>query len=1448
MSGPQNAQDFIRALKAPSDPPHPGGPLKIDIATDAWANAQLYVPNKAEAIVEWILTRLLKDKSKDRSSNPVCDSRYWALLSRVLLFPGADKPGDHGRALRAWLVPLLNRVPIAPVILSYLEVIATEGSLDSAQHALVTECITVLWPLAVPKIAPETLLECFGATLRLVVALGGPDLSSDRIHALDDHHALSLIVSSYRTALSNAGSKRKQLYTLFLQKHLDSWLRVAMRDGEGEGAVSSLTSDVYDAGIETVLGLDILKPAADQKHESALADSLQRALEAHPGTVLRPLPRLFASYVQTVKRHKGALFGQGSSQAPGQVAEQLQVAAMAFYASCDALARAGEDDEYWRCRVALLEVVERENLLGVKDNDAKALLRQDGDAAVDALGMAWDEQHIARIDSAVQILSLLTRIDYDLMAVRSAVIFPRLAAIPSSVTSALHYLDLLLEYDSKTRNLPASIAHLSGAFAVQHLQRVPGGPKAAYTAASAGPLTSLHFLDRLSSAVHSFLTPGQVLETVGDISRTLQGAYERFLEQEAKLSADRGDGPRKKRKRDSAASLDRAEPEYCAVSFALVARTMVAVLRSMPLHTLTEGTRLEAQQAIGKVCADVALRALSDGLQNDRAESWHWQTVIVGALRLHYGLVRVPGLDTQARLDQTLLAPLLSLLSTTGIVPELTVETTRTLLYQCSLENFTPNDVLEKLLEHLESQLPPQHTAWSGKAHTLTSEAEAALALLHLVTDRWLPYFDTWCTPEQRKRFARILTNVKMDGPAPSASSSLSVPVVIFRTLHDAQFWELLGLRDAFLAQLNEQTAPLDEVSLSELLAQSSSRSPSKARNDVSRFVAAYDILLVTPPEYIPRQLQIELLKRGFAADVLTLRSLRNAKKSTVSPGHLLVIREFLRRTIAFLGSVENVMTKDFLDYLVEHSTTGEKTDSATDKGLSNVTMELIDMYQGALVRSAKRGSANVVVDLVNRYAESYATDEPSANRKPSLLLIDCVVREGNAAEMPQEIVQSLRVLYTRMRDHTLQHLPSTSDDGLDVPLDLHLLDTWSHVQTLRRWLKEDGEDMPLLGRPLSRRLLSWTGVKQHALALAPVVVSIMLVEAQAAPPLERADRLQYVIVVYLSLLRVCGQQAAALLQSTVGAACRTFSAEEFGMLLDLLLEALPLGSGLPAEDVSSLIRFSAVVLHDAPEGTSKICQAFTTKCLNLFADDERFTSSSDLRGEVVDFIVKQCNDRPASLRTADLSGLWSILRALLAGSTAHEPTTDATVFHGVVNILSALVRLRRDLVLNTLPHLGFVLRQLVSCLRSLRPQLGGKQRRLVMDTLPRWLAPTPAHALGAAESRALARLLTTLTTKTMVRTHGPGADAQKPESLVRPFSKHAAYVLTAYVEAVNDPLCFVPAPVRKELQPGLFALCEMLGEHNRDAMMVSALDAGGKATMKALWKEYEKQRYVGKG
>ena len=207
---------------------------------------------------------------------------------------------------------------------------------------------------------------------------------------------------------------------------------------------------------------------------------------------------------------------------------------------------------------------------------------------------------------------------------------------------------------------------------------------------------------------------------------------------------------------------------------------------------------------------------------------------------------------------------------------------------------------------------------------------------------------------------------------------------------------------------------------------------------------------------------------------------------------------------------------------------------------------------------------------------------------------------------------------------------------------------------------------------------------------------------------------------------------------------------------------------------------------------------------------------------------------------------IWTFLSRILAGSKAHDPETNVAIFHEIVSILGALVRLRRDLVVTTLPHLCNIIRQLILALRRPRPLLGAKQYSIVADTLPVWI--NPSHPLGVDESKDLTRLLTSLSTKTLVRVHSPSAELRKPESLTRPLSKHVTSVLQAYLDALNDPLCVLAADIRRELQPGLFVLCDMLNEHTRDSLMVSALDAGGKAAMKGLWREYEKQRYTGKG
>lgn len=139
------------------------------------------------------------------------DTRYWKLLHDILTCSSPAREGDRARTLKPWLVPLLNRVPIAPIFLAYFQLLSESDSVDLGQYKLVARCLSLLWPLAVPKFSPETLLECFGAVLQLGVspASSALDASRDALQELDCFNALSGIVSSYRASLGSSAAKRK---------------------------------------------------------------------------------------------------------------------------------------------------------------------------------------------------------------------------------------------------------------------------------------------------------------------------------------------------------------------------------------------------------------------------------------------------------------------------------------------------------------------------------------------------------------------------------------------------------------------------------------------------------------------------------------------------------------------------------------------------------------------------------------------------------------------------------------------------------------------------------------------------------------------------------------------------------------------------------------------------------------------------------------------------------------------------------------------------------------------------------------------------------------------------------------------------------------------------------------------------------------------------------------
>lgn len=211
-----SSQDFVRALKAPSDTDKPS---KIQIASHAWNEPAFYVPNKDQVIVDWILTHFLKEKGKEssvskpflgsksvetcgRQSNPITDVDHWLLLAEII--SPLRKPEDLKR-LKTWLVPLLNRIPFVPIAVAFLNFIP---SLTTIQRKTLSEpfsrCFLVLWPLATQKVTADALLDSFSAFL---------DTLSVECKEQEIFGSLTVIgpsiTSSYRTSFSNSTNKKK---------------------------------------------------------------------------------------------------------------------------------------------------------------------------------------------------------------------------------------------------------------------------------------------------------------------------------------------------------------------------------------------------------------------------------------------------------------------------------------------------------------------------------------------------------------------------------------------------------------------------------------------------------------------------------------------------------------------------------------------------------------------------------------------------------------------------------------------------------------------------------------------------------------------------------------------------------------------------------------------------------------------------------------------------------------------------------------------------------------------------------------------------------------------------------------------------------------------------------------------------------------------------------------
>ncbi|KAI0690683.1 Urb2/Npa2 family-domain-containing protein [Cytidiella melzeri] len=1474
---PLSAQDFVRALRAPSDPPQPGGPTKLELARATWDDESRLVPNKEENIVEWILTRLLKEKDTSRrvkricfgkfvllttlhfsSSNHLLDLQIWQLLSDILHVSAKSTTGSRtSRTLRTWLLPLLNRIPTAPILVAFLGL--ADHDFPTALLYVGCRTLSLLWPIAVPKINIDTLLDCYSAVVRCLARREWQQPEGNTREAVT--RLVDLVVASYRSSLSNSVAKRK-LYAKFIQTTFHDWIECTSSDDLAQSFPQS-HAELYQAGIDTLFSLDVLRQAQGQADDT-IENTLKDAISSSPSAILSCVPRIFQSYVHVTQKHRNTLFSQGSSRGSVTSAEQARKAGMKFFASCIAVINSiPANDSTWRTTAALLEFVDLQRLLGLNDEAATHTLRGVVELACDLLASHITDTQCPQVASALVAFATVIHIDYDI----AAPILPRVMRIiatrplPIDLSSVL--LKHILEYNAQTRSADAVVDLLLTAFGSHTFTSLSSSYGSLYITAATTALLHHAFLDDLSKFVYAFTTPGQISTIIQNTLEHLRVASFEF-EQRSKLGSTEDDSvPRKKRKTEKGSLSASDGIESFAISFATLAGIASVALTSLPLHLLQDNDRRVVvgtiQEYYGSFKATLknASKRICSG---DSSSTWSWQIVASAMIRLRYALGsdRTLQLDTEG--NAKVIVKFSPLLKVEGLLPQLRIEILRTWFMDVEKGRSEPTPAFDEALSYLEKWLPRCDHSWNGDlchlAITDEGQAEAAVVILHMLLDRWLSLCDSDdnATQEQCRRLVALISSIqaRQTSCASASYSGITLEDVLHRALHNALFWESHTLRDALLSLISTETTLIDEVDIKQLLSEFHSRTPSTALppDGLSSVVAnTFGLLLSTPVEYLTRKARSDLMRRAQAADIALSSASIQSDVVCVT-----MLREFLRRMHEFLGSVDHTIISDYLSVLMDSF---ERLEPPPDSFVST-TLELINMYLRASVKLAVN-SEGILLQILDSFIQSPALNAHVGQYSGAQLrvralvhLVDILTTECKPKEITEGLQSKLLALKGHLSGWLLpqMHAIGSAEHGADAALHLPILQLWHRLLALSSWLSCN-DRYPEFGRTLTRRQLTCANsLRRQSTEVYVVILSIVHAELLAQSHETGGIDLSAAVATYLAFCDLCSASVDINdLDECMAKFCRLSPPSDFSSMMDLLYDGLST-KGLCESSIGSLIQVTNVMMRNSPEGSLKLLQTHLSRCLNLFANLVAGKEGSYLRSNILAFMGYQFNDRPAMIRQQDLSSVWSILGSCFKGSTLHDSFTCKNTFSDIVAIISALLRLRRDLIATTLPQLTCILRRLIMSLRRLRPHLGGKQTRIVSDTLPNWI--NPHETARAEDGKAVARLLTTLTTKTIVRTYGSNShsatEGQKAESLARPFSKHAAYVLCAYIVALNDPLCVLQADVRKELEPGLFALCDMMGEHNRDAMMVASLDLGGKSVMKGIWREYEKQKYVGKG
>ena len=121
-----------------------------------------------------------------------------------------------------------------------------------------------------------------------------------------------------------------------------------------------------------------------------LVECLEKISSIDEDLVMQNLPNILMQYISANKKHRGALFSQGSQTQPGASLDELHETGMRFFTLIMGLVDDSKQNcRAWQTRALLLQIVERENIFNSKQSDSQITFNRILELVLVVLSDGW---------------------------------------------------------------------------------------------------------------------------------------------------------------------------------------------------------------------------------------------------------------------------------------------------------------------------------------------------------------------------------------------------------------------------------------------------------------------------------------------------------------------------------------------------------------------------------------------------------------------------------------------------------------------------------------------------------------------------------------------------------------------------------------------------------------------------------------------------------------------------------------------------------------------------------------------------------------------------------------------------------------------------------------------------------------------------------------------------